>query len=47
MTIVEGATSSSDGVSNSDLMSKLNTIESKIDRNSCLTEKDVKSQVLK
>jgi len=47
MTIVEGATSSSDGVSNSELMSKLNTIESKIDGNSCLTVKDVKSRVLK
>ncbi len=47
MTIVEGATSSSDGVSNSELMSKLNTIESKIDGNSCLTAKDVKSRVLK
>lgn len=49
MRVIEGATSNdySNDVSNSELMTKLNSIESKIDGNSCLTKKDVKPQVLK
>lgn len=44
--LIEGATNAGN-ITNADIMTKLSSIERKISSNSCLTKRDVKSQILK